>query len=115
MATTRLRKVEKTSTVRIGRDLMVAIQDACKNPRTTPPQKFGQLLEPWVVKLLKAAVRSVGAGKITGVTQQDSCRRESTIRLPRDQVKRLGVVSSITGRSVSEMIEEKLWELLDTK
>ncbi len=108
-------KPTKTSTVKITRLLADAISLACKADRVEPSVRFGPALEAWVKRLYLSALKKAGAGKIAEISQGESPRRDATLRMPRSVVKRLGIVSSITGVSVSEMLETKLWEILGTK
>lgn len=111
-------KIEKTVPVKVTRRLYEAVESACRDPRTTPPAKFGPALAPWAKKLLVRALARAGAGKIAEVVISEDAevpRRDATLRLPRPVVKQLGIVSSITGHTVSQMVEEKLWQLLSTK
>ncbi len=116
MAATATATPRATATVRISRRLADAIKAQYFPDRLEPAEKFGPVLDPWIYKLLKKAKRSLSRDRIAdSVRAEAQEKRDAIVRLRRSQVGVLGVISSITGRSVSDMVEEKLWEILEAQ
>lgn len=107
------RTAQSTSTLKITKATADRIAEACRPTRSDPSERFGPAMGEWSIRLLKAALAKAAAGKNVLVIEKDHTERPITLRLPRAIVKRLGIVGSITGRSVSSMVEEKLGELLE--
>lgn len=98
----------KTTTVRISSELAAKVAVAY---RKKPLSDLYTLLDPWVNKVSKQAVAVLMKGRLMPYCD---CRRSgsSHIRLLTEHVRKLKVAGAILGRTVSDMVEERLWKVL---
>lgn len=103
------KKLEKTVTVKITRALADAI---ARQYRSRPLSDLYSLLEPWVKSRFAAGLAKAGRGDYAEHDGGEEKKYDATVRILRSQVRRLKIVAPVYGRSLSEMLEEKLWQLL---
>lgn len=108
MSTT-AKKIEPTVTVKITREAADLVADRFLR---RPLSDLYKQLEPWVRQQVKVGMSVMKKDGPAEVDARDDHKYVATVRILRSQVRRLKVVSPILGRTVSEMIDAKLRELL---
>lgn len=104
------KRIEKTTTVRISRELADKIAD--RYPTKGSLADMYVAIEPWVKKMAKAGHKQAMAGVAMPKVGDRPRRADATVRILKDQVRRLKSAAPWLGDTVSGLIEDKLWEML---
>lgn len=107
-------ETQPTVTVRVSRRLVEALKP--KLPSWETAKTLGEILEPWVAEQFAAVPahlsRLLAVGEAPTPGEPRLAKTGASIRLPRWQVRRLGIVAEVANRWVGQVVEERLWDWL---
>lgn len=104
------KRIEKTTTVRISRSLADMIAD--RYPTKGSLADMYREIEPWVKKIAAAGMKQQRTGSAMPKARASDRKLDATVRILKDQVRRLKSAAPWLGSTVGGLIEDKLREML---
>lgn len=101
-----------TITVRISRRLGDKIAEFTRANKVDAATHFGPLIESWIKEVERDAKAVKNPTFASGNKARGTGEPQAIVRLWRHQVLRLKSAGVLLGKTITSMIEDKLWEML---